>query len=59
VLVDVCKTISVPVPVTILGGGFPPADSPPLGRRISTSRLPSSWEEGLGVEEKNTVATYF
>jgi len=24
-----------------------------------TSRFPSSWEEGPGVEEKNTVTTYF
>ena len=23
------------------------------------NRLPSSWEEGLGVEEKDTVITYF
>ena len=23
------------------------------------NRLPSSWEEGLGVEEKNMVTTYF
>ena len=33
--------------------------SPPPGRRAFTSRLPSSWEEGLGVEEKDTVITYF
>jgi len=33
--------------------------SPPSGCDGTPSTFPSSWEEGLGVEEINTVTTYF
>ena len=47
-----------PGPSPYRGGEYCGKSAPLTGAGSSLLLIPSSWEEGPGVEEKNTVATY-